>query len=284
MRGPYDMWISRYTLKPKRALSAIAREGVREGALIRVGDGFADVHPWPELGDEPLDGQLKRLARGETTRLTQQSLRFAEADGAARTRGESLFKDLEIPASHWPGADPPAGFDTVKIKNSADIPPHVRVRIDFNATLRPEEFYAIATGLPRDRIDFVEDPCPYDAATWTRLRERTHIRLALDRGTQTDGVDVLVVKPAVQSFPDTQLEVVVTSYMDHAMGQMAAAWVAATNAARVSARCGLFTHVLFDRDPFFEQIRANGSRLLAGQGTGFGFDELLEKQPWKKLA
>ena len=126
------MWISRYTLKPKRALSAIAREGVREGALIRVGDGFEDMHPWPELGDEPLDGQLKRLAR--------------------------------------------------------------------------------------------------------------------------------------------------------AMGQMAAAWVAATNAAGVSSRCFLFTHVLFDRDPFFEQIRAKGSRLLAGQGTGFGFDDLLLKLPWKKLA
>ena len=161
------MWISRYTLKPKRALSAIAREGVREGALIRVGDGFADVHPWPELGDEPLDRQLKRLARGETTPLAQQSLRFAEADGAARARGESLFKGLEIP-SHWPGADPPAEFDTVKIKNSADVPPHVRGRIDFNATLQPDEFYAVATTLP----------------------------LALDRRTQTEGVDVLVVKPA----------------------------------------------------------------------------------------
>ncbi len=283
------MWIWRYTLKPKRALSAIAQPGVREGALIRVGDGFADVHPWPELGDAPLDEQVRRLARGDTTPLTAQSLRFAEADSEARRRGESLFKELTIPMSHWPGAEPPSDFDTAKVKCGAAgpggvLPARVRLRLDFNATLTSDEFERIALTLPRERIDFVEDPCPYDAATWTRLRERTGLRLALDRGRQTDGVDVLVVKPAVQRFPDSRTEIVVTSYMDHAIGQMAAAWVAASNADRVSDRCGLFTHVLFEPDAFFDRIRSDGPRLLAPEGTGVGFGDLLEKLPWKKLA
>ncbi|HEX9162452.1 MAG TPA: hypothetical protein VF980_12150 [Thermoanaerobaculia bacterium] len=57
------MWVWRYTLTPKRRLSGIARPGLREGAPIRNGDGVADVHPWPELGDAPLDEQLVRLAR-----------------------------------------------------------------------------------------------------------------------------------------------------------------------------------------------------------------------------
>ncbi len=282
------MWIWRYTLKPKRPLSAIARPGFREGALIRVGDGFADVHPWPELGDEPLDEQLRSLARGEPTALAVQSLRFAEADGAARRRGQSLFQGLTIPSSHWPGIDPPAGFDTAKVKcgpGGVDgLPPHVRLRLDFNATLAPDELEPIALTLPRERIDFIEDPCPYDAATWIRLRERTGLRLALDRETGAEGVDVVVIKPAVQSFPRTSKEIVVTSYMDHALGLMAAAWVAASHADRVSSRCGLFTHVLFEADPFFDRIGSDGPRLLAPEGTGFGFDDLLESLPWKKLA
>lgn len=277
------MWFWRYTLQPKRALSAIARAGGREGALIRVGDGFADVHPWPELGDAPLDEQLALLARGKTTPLTAQSLQFARADEGARRRGQSIFEGLTIPSSHWPGPDPPPEFDTAKIKGAGDLPDRVRLRIDFNGTLQPDEFEQLAKTLPRERIDFVEDPCAYDPAAWNRLREHTGLRLALDRGSQAAGVDVLVVKPAVQALPRAAIEIVVTSYMDHAVGQMAAAWVAAQNAGRVSARCGLFTHVLFEPDPFFARIRANGPNLLPAEGTGFGFDDLLEKLTWKKL-
>jgi O-succinylbenzoate synthase len=276
------MWFWRYELRPRRALSALAGAGAREGALIRDGDGFADVHPWPELGDEPLGEQLARLARGETTSLTRRSLAFAKLDGAARREGRSLFDGLTIPKSHWPGDDPPDDFDTVKLKSIERIPDRVRLRIDFNATLRPEEFVYIADALPKERVDFVEDPCPYDGATWSALRQTTGLRFALDRGLATEGVDVLVVKPAVQEMPAGDHDVVVTSYMDHPVGQFFAAYVAATN--QVNDRCGLFTHVLFEPDDFIERVRSDGARLLAPEGSGVGFDDLLERLPWKTLA
>src|ERR1041385_1670227 len=180
-----DCYFWRYELVPKRRLSGIA--GRRVGALIRVGDGFADVHPWPELGDAPIDSQLAQLARGVTTPLTARSLQFAALDGAARAASRSLFEGLTIPPSHWPGIDPPASFDVVKLKSIEQIPDRVRLRIDFNATLTADEFLALQ--LPRERIDFVEDPCPYDAATWRMLRERTGLRLAIDRVVAEDGED-----------------------------------------------------------------------------------------------
>src|SRR5258708_24582201 len=99
-----DCYFWRYELAPKRRLSAIARDAPREGALIRIGDGFADVHPWPELGDLPLDDQLALLARGETTALTRQSLSFVSIDERARLASRSLFEGLTIPPSHWPGS------------------------------------------------------------------------------------------------------------------------------------------------------------------------------------
>jgi O-succinylbenzoate synthase len=333
-----DYW--RYELTPKRRLSAIAAEGPRHGALIRVDGGFADIHPWPELGDPPLDEQLALLARGETTNLTRASLEFAAIDDAARRDGRSLFEGLTIPPSHWPGADPPDVFDTAKLKNIDRIPDNVRLRIDFNATLTPDEFLRIAATLPHERVDFIEDPCPYDAATWVELRARAGLRLALDRAGAAEhrqeclchidpaespasgkdeepmwhkhsclchndpaespacgsaaepmwhrhsclcfeGADVLVVKPAIQQIPNTDAEIVVTSYMDHPIGQLCAAYAAAK--AGITTTCGLITHVLYEPDPFIERMHLAGTRLVPPGGTGWGFDDLLEKLPWKRL-
>jgi O-succinylbenzoate synthase len=279
-----EFW--RYELTPKRRLSSVASDGLRRGALIRVDGGVADVHPWPELGDLPLDEQLAQLARGETTTLTQSSLEFASIDAAARRDGRNLFDGLTIPPSHWPGADPPPAFDTAKLKNIDLIPDRVRLRIDFNATLTAAEFVRIAATLPRDRIDFIEDPCPYDAAVWRQLRAQTGLRLALDRGANSsprdaDSYDVLIVKPALGAIPCTDAEIVVTSYMDHPIGQLCAAYSAAT--ARITSTCGLITHVLFENDPFIERMRIDRTRLVPPGGTGWGFDDLLDTLPWQKL-
>jgi len=302
-----EFW--RYELTPKRRLSALAADGVRRGALIRVNGGVADVHPWPELGDLPLDEQLALLARGETTPLTQSSLEFASIDAAARRDGRSLFDGLTIPPSHWPGPDPPSDFDTVKLKSIDRIPGRVRLRIDFNATLAPDEFVRIAATLPRERIDFIEDPCAYDPSVWRNLRAQTGLRLALDRAASSsqhrqeclchtskttdpmchrhsclcpvDSYDVLILKPAIEEFTCSDAEVVVTSYMDHPIGQLCAAYTAAT--ANITSTCGLITHVLFENDPFIERMRIEGTRLVPPGGMGWGFDDLLETLPWRKL-
>ena len=271
--------IHRYTLR--------RRDGsTREGALLRAGDGFADVHPWPELGDAPLDEQLALLVRGETTPLTRASLHLASIDGDARRRGISLFERLTIPLSHWPGNDPPPGFDTVKIKAVMDTPAHVRVRIDFNARLTAEEFVRIAETLPRERIDFIEDPCPYDVRVWRALRETTGLRLAYDLSPTANrqpptAFDVLVHKPARHTDWPNYHDIVVTSYMDHPVGQFGAAYIAATH--ETNARCGLFTHVLYEPDAFIERIESDGARLLPPKGTGIGFDDLLENLPWTSI-
>ncbi len=286
------LWAHRYRLMPRRRLSGLAAAGAREGALLRVhtgsgADGFADLHPWPELGDLPLETQLAMLARGETTAQSQASLHLASVDAEARMRGVSLFDGLMIPESHWPGNDPPDEFDTVKIKSVMPVPDRVRIRIDFNATLTAEAFLEIAKTLPTERIDFIEDPCPYDGWTWAQLRESTGLRLALDLASEdhdrTPGAyDVWIHKPALRAeWPDANCEVVVTSYMDHPVGQFGAAHCAASHKA--ASRCGLMTHVLYEPNAFIERIECAGARLLPPQGTGIGFDDLLENLAWTTL-
>jgi O-succinylbenzoate synthase len=280
-----SLWFYRYRLIPKRVLSVLAGAAPREGALIRAGEGFADLHPWPELGDAPLDEQLRLLARGETTSLTRATLRLAEADGEARRRGVSLFEGVTIPESHWPGPDPPPGFDTVKLKEPQSVDPRLRIRLDLNGRLTPDEYRALARHLPREQIEFVEDPCAYDPQVWGDLRSATGLRLALDLVPDRaagGGFDVLVFKPARSAeWPSFAGEIVVTSYMDHPVGQLGAAWIAATH--RVSPRCGLVTHVLYEHDPFIERMHLDGMRLIPPEGTGIGFDDLMDRLPWRKL-
>jgi len=261
------MWIWRYSLKPRRALSALAGDAPRAGALLRVGDGFADVHPWPELGDAPLDEQLAMLARGETTPLTRRSLWFASV-----WRRE-MFDGLTIPRSHWPGSDPPEGFEIAKVKMPGGaLPDRVRLRLDFNGD--GDAFARLATTLPRERIDFVEDPCPYDPARWREIR-RLGFRFALDRVVATDAVDVLVVKPAIQDVPQADIPIIITSYMDHPIGQLHAAYAAANS----TETCGLVTHVLYENDPFIERMRVSADTRLIPPD----FTDLLEALPWKRL-
>ncbi len=285
------LWAHRYRLMPRRRLSGVAADGAREGTLLRVctdagAEGFADLHPWPELGDLPLETQLAMLARGETTAQSRASLHLAHVDAEARARGVSLFDGLTIPESHWPGSDPPDDFDTVKIKAVMPVPDHVRIRIDFNGMLTAEEFLLIAETLPHERIDFIEDPCPYDPRTWDSLREKTGLRFALDLAAGNGAVvpgthDVTVHKPALRTdWPDMG-EIVVTSYMDHPIGQFGAAHAAATH--QVAARCGLMTHVLYEADAFIERIECVGARLLPPKGAGLGFDDLLEALTWTTL-
>lgn len=283
------MWISHYELVPRTRLNALtSAAGPRRGALLRVGSGFADIHPWPELGDLPIDEQLAMLARGEETALTAASVRFARLDGAARLEGRSLFEGLTIPESHWPAGagEAPDAFDTIKVKMPGGVlPDQGRLRLDFNAAVDAAEFERIAGFLPRERIDFVEDPCPYDPSVWSGLRKRLGLRLALDREVASAGVDVLLVKPAVQMVEASELpvgmEIVVTSYMDHPVGQLHAAAVASRLAT--SSRCGLVTHLLYQPNAFSERLQIDGARLVPPRGTGIGFDDLLDGLPWVRL-
>lgn len=174
----------------------------------------------------------------------------------------------------------------------------VKLRIDFNSCLTEAEFVEFLTGLSapvRAMLDFVEDPFPYDALRWSTVQEQYGIRLALDkqlRGANV-GFDVAVLKPGRREWREmvadlpTSVRVVMTSAMDHAIGQSFAAYEAAMAWRELGDRmdlCGLATNHLFVRDAFFERLSAYGGKLEVDRsGTGLGFDEVLQKLSWVKL-
>lgn len=316
------IWASRYELIPRAPLNAKSGVTPREGALIRIGDGFADLHPWPELGDAPLDVQLRLLADGTPTQLGRRAIHCTRVDGEARSAGYSLFEDARIPRSHYSAPAPSealdfqlladVGFDRVKLKagrdatedaemlmRSADsvLASPVRLRIDFNSGFGVADVHRFLESLPPDllaRIEFLEDPTPADAKSWSEVRAHWKIPIAADREKpHSSAWDVAVYKPAweedgmVERAIEDGKTIIVTSAMDHALGQLWAASCAAdlsrSHPDRVGV-CGLLTHHLYESNAFSEQLATAQGVLVPPGGTGLGFDDLLESVDWKRLA
>jgi len=124
-----------------------------------------------------------------------------------------------------------------------------------------------------------EDPCPYDGATWSALRQTTGLRFALDRGTAEEASTC-----SSSSRPCRRCRERRRNHHHLVHGPSGRAVFRRVRGDRFSSTHGLFTHVLYEPDPFIDAVRADGPRLLPPAGTGIGFDDLLDKLPWQRLA
>lgn len=299
------LWIWRYALESVGILNARTGRRVYEGALVRIGSGFGCLHPWPELGDPTLDACLDDLRGDRVSMIVQRTLACVAADGLAREEGRSLFQGLKVPPSHatLPLFDDEAveeavgrGFSHVKVKCGRDLPtelaevrrfmgrwPELRWRLDFNEKGDAGELIRIFENWSveeKKAIDFLEDPVPYRGGEWPEVREGTGLAMANDRDVENDRGDseVLVVKPAVNRMPDYSGRVVVTSYLDHPVGQRFAAFEAAR--AGVKEISGLQTHGVFKKTTFSEELGPVRPDFQVPKGPGLGFGDLLEDLPW----
>ena len=315
------IWYWPYRLRSRRNLNARSTRREFDGVLLKDSEGgHACLHPWPELGDPSLQKCLEDLAGARRWPLVRRALRCMEMDGAARSVEDPLFEELEVPASHATlvatnatevARAVEAGFTVAKLKGGHDLAaeaalieemakthPDLRWRIDFNETGDAAGISAWLNGLSqevRSRIEFLEDPCEYSEGKWRELYRETRVALAVDREStpHATAAQVMVVKPALdepwllaEAAQSNAQRVVVTSYMDHPLGQAFAAW----EAGRLSLQfpglvgvCGLQTHHLFEPDAFTEALGPWTPSFNVPPGTGLGFDDLLAKLPWKRL-
>lgn len=312
--------ISRYRLKARGFLNSISNRRTFDGALIQIDGGFGCIHPWPELGDPTLEKCLADLAGARRWPIVRRAVRCAEYDRVARDFENSLFEEMEVPMSHATLAMADvaeialaveAGFTTVKLKAGRDLETEVKFleamagefasvkwRLDFNESLTPEQAVGFLLGLTektRLALDFVEDPCPYSESAWTELRRKCRVKLAVDREAAplSAAAQVMVIKPAIdepfllgEAAIAHNQRVVLTSYMDHPLGQAFAAWEAARLELQFPGLvgiCGLQTHHLFEPNEFTEALGPWSPNFEIPAGTGLGFDDLLEALPWTRL-
>ncbi len=312
--------IARYRLKARGFMNSISNRRDFEGALIQIDGGYGCIHPWPELGDPTLEKCLADLTGARRWPIVRRAIRCAEYDKAARDFENSLFEEMEVPVSHATLAKADvaeitlaveAGFTAIKLKTGRDLAaeskfleamatefPTLKWRLDFNESLTPEQAADFLLGLTektRAAIDFVEDPCPFSETSWNELRRKTRVKLAVDREAAplSAAAQVMVIKPAIdepfllgEAAISHNQRVVMTSYMDHPVGQAFAAWEAARLDLQfpgLVGMCGLQTHHLFEPNEFTEALGPWSPEFKVPDGLGLGFDDLLAAQPWTRL-
>ncbi len=322
-------WFAKYELQPVVPFNGTQAKP-RHGALLQVewpdGIGYADCHPWPEFGDEPIDSQLKLLKRAKLTPLTEQSIWLAKRDADLRSENKSAFEKFSPLKNHYLITDieiigetllkhiQSQKFQTLKIKVGRQPEKEVewlnalgarwpfQFRLDFNSQLDYlsfEGFIKKLTVETQRKIEFVEDPFPFSVDTW--LESNNLLRLAIDKEEGNAALDsltevpfsVMMIKPATQDVDRMStfcrrknLKFAVTSNLDHPLGQAHAAWVAGELKRRLPTQildCGVLSHVAFEPNPFSEQIKSDGPFFVGVEGTGVGFDDLLDRVDWKEL-
>ncbi len=198
-------------------LSAKSNATIRKGALLKFQFknktvGYADLHPWEELGDAPLEQQLNALSHHHFSKQTYQCLSFAKQIAQASQHNTPLVYSNPLPENHFFSSyetitkqdlykKAEEGFSICKFKFGKNTKKEIeylkniyptiqelkwKVRLDFNNTMRFEEaesfFYQIKNEI--NCLDFVEDPCPFNIKQWTQLQEKHHVSLALDKKNQ----------------------------------------------------------------------------------------------------
>lgn len=284
--------------------------------------GYADCSPVELWGDKKLSDQLQALKNKKYTSLVKRALHFARIDAEARHQKQNLFFGLKIPKSHylipsllnWEETEIDQaleeGFAFFKVKLGKKLneelvslktllcylqEKHAKLRLDFNLALSHLQFLKLFEEIKewQNVIDFCEDPFPFVPDTWKEIQQ-TNISLACDYNSleaisHPHAANYLVYKPATQEeqpFLKSARQIVITSYLDHPLGQLAAAYVAAKMQQQMPDKinpCGLLSHHYYLSNSFSEQLHHHETQLIPPEGNGFGFDTLLQRQQWHEL-
>lgn len=322
-------WTHRYELFPWSPGRRSNEASPRQGALLKVqwpngNTGYSDIFPWPEFGDVSIEDQLKALEKGRLSSLVEQSIWLAKKDAANRKQNKNVFVGAAKVKNHFLVNDivnfsdsqmkelRDVGFTTLKIKVGKSIDDEAKavirllrqnpilVRLDFNAQTDFSQFERFLSHFgpsEKARIEFVEDPIPWDVEAWKEAAKFAPVALDLEYekvgwedSTEKPPFSVVVLKPARQDMDKALrwvnkfgLKMVVTSSLDHPVGNAHACAIAAELKKfypNALLDCGCLTMKAYRPNEFSTQIQAAGPYLKGIVGTGIGFNNLLEKIEW----
>jgi o-succinylbenzoate synthase len=290
---------STYFLNKKNKLNAIDSGQVQTGALIKVVDhnqnwGVADLCPWPQLQDSPLQSEIKQKGS-----LYQRAFELALEDLSARKERRSLLQNkwiknniLVTDYNSFNFQAPQYFGKTLKVKGDQNlevlleklnsVAESIKLRIDFNSSLNEEQYEKFLNSMQvKKSIEYVEDPTPFNLKNWKKWNQKIPLAADFEKASN-ECFQVKIFKPSRERKPEFK-NFTITSSMDHPVGVAHALRFAQDCAQNVS---GLLTLDLYEKTPFDRYfIYRNDDEInFAPENLsdfGIGMTAELEKLIWK---
>ena len=262
---------AKYNLKPR---SFISKHMSLEGILLRYDDSidvsYSLYHPIASLGDIGIEdylsdqNSLKRvkelsLSNKESKRIQVSSYKLCKSVEEAMQVEESVVK---IKTSSLK--------DALKALESLE---NKELILDANAQLMHSDILELEKASILN-LRYIEDPVSDSSLT-------TSLPVGSDF-IDYDNYDIKVLKPTGFNHSlGNKLDKpsVVTSYMDHPLGQIIAARYALEN--KIHDPCGLMTHGLFEENAYSELLSSKGAFIFSDYKKLF---ELLENERWAEVS
>lgn len=211
-------WYSPFELRPLKKLNNRSSLAPRSGLYLKNSNGgVTEYVPWPEFGDQTVEGFLKNPDQ----QLWENLQRLAELPLLPKPK-PFLNHYLLTPSDQLL-----ADRQVVKIKLNKDYDEAIEMmeeapvntcRIDFNQALNLEEFITFLNSISvelKQKIEYIEDPFKYDQGLW---KEDYGVPLALDLAGDDEHFPLRVYKPMVQRRPRGAKKIIFSSYMGSWLG------------------------------------------------------------------
>ncbi|MEZ4815790.1 MAG: enolase C-terminal domain-like protein [Bdellovibrionota bacterium] len=290
-----------------------------EGALLEEGGAYSLIQPWVSLGDPSLSLHLEDLKGKRSLPLTQRALEIMAMDKKAKDQKYTLIPQ-SVPASHVLVGDEflieaelLMGVRTFKIKIGDDLEKELsllneieskmnlgafHLRLDANMKFSLESakrFFSQLSEKLLCAIEFVEDPLRGTEGEWRDFADNFNLKIAHDFAPAEfrEVADVWVLKPSrqnpwpwVEKAAHDLRRIVITTALDHPLGQVIAAYEASKILERdplLIDDCGLLSQKQVGIE---SPLKRNGAYLDCSDLNGYGFalGSMLSKLKWEDLS
>ncbi len=209
-----ELSYSRFILRPKQDLNHFSRLAHREGVFFKYDSYYAEYTPWLEFGDLSVDHYLNHIRL--TKKIPDLILKKFDLDKDKKNIRHDRFFNHGLNNLSQKTCKLKINDFISKLKDSDLEEYSGSLRLDCNNFYTLEEFLQFYNSLSKkliSKIEYFEDPCPYNDLNWGQLRDLS-IPLAIDRNSFDDEhFDFEIYKPSIDFKPLTTKPVIYSSYM-----------------------------------------------------------------------